>query len=336
MYQGKRVVAFTPYGRKRTVSLLYSYLKREQKRGLLDEWMLCMNTDDDQHEDVEYATRLARNHSWIKKYKCPGPGSPKKLRIPETWRDGFRKPKQLNTGRFYIYMQDRDTIYVRFDDDIIWLHDAALVTLVDRKIRRPENLCVFPVIVNNAISTWYLQKYDRYPTTWGAVQPHAVDPLGWGDPVFAERLHRHLLEAIRGGWVDQWLCSVEQTLDTRQQFSVSCFAVDGNDYADQGGVLDWDEEEHWHTMHRPGSVHPNRPNIVYGQALVSHFTFYTQRDRLLRTNILDQYRDLAAHIPQTPTPPALLSTGETAAAVTVDDPELDAKGQAYYDTLTAG
>jgi hypothetical protein len=33
-----RVIAWTPYGRKETVSVLGRYLRREHERGLVDEW----------------------------------------------------------------------------------------------------------------------------------------------------------------------------------------------------------------------------------------------------------------------------------------------------------
>lgn len=51
---GKRVVAFTPYGRELTVSLLKDYMIREHERGIVDEWWLLMNTDEDQVDDVSH------------------------------------------------------------------------------------------------------------------------------------------------------------------------------------------------------------------------------------------------------------------------------------------
>ena len=36
----------------------------------------------------------------------------------------------------------------------------------------------------------------------------------------------------------------------------------------------------------------NRPNIIYGEPLIVHFAFHTQRDYLDPTGILKDYRDL--------------------------------------------
>lgn len=307
MIGGRRVVAFTPFGREVTVSILERYLRREHERGLLDEWMLCMNTDPWQHEDVEYAERLARENDWITTWERPGPAGPRG--IPAEWRRGFRQPKQMNTGRFYWYMQDRDAVYVRFDDDVVWVHEDALERLV-RELLEPDEerllgrylpegrrewLGVFPVIWNNAVSSWWLQQSGVIPMEWGTVRQSAMDPVGWGDPRFAERIHERLFEAIDAGEERLLFGPVwnrGHVLDYRQQFSVSCFAISGAEYADLGGVLDWDEEEHWLTMHRPSIV--RRPNVVVGDAHVAHFSFFTQRDYLLtRTDLLDRYRRLS-------------------------------------------
>jgi hypothetical protein len=60
---------------------------------------------------------------------------------------------------------------------------------------------------------------------------------------------------------------------------------------DGSGVLVPDEEESWHTTHQPQVV--GTPNILIGNALVSHFTFMPQRPHVLATDILDRYRQLA-------------------------------------------
>jgi hypothetical protein len=292
MYRGKRVVAFIPYGRKLTVSVLLPYLLREHELGVLDEVMLCMNTDEGQGYDVLYAAQTQERHPHlVKLYERPGPLSPRSMVLPTDWRRGFRSPKQMNTGRFCIYMQDRDTVYVRFDDDIVWVHPQAIRRIVDCEIDRPEVLACFPVIVNNAVSSFYLQQRGALTREWGHVRLSAVDPVGWGNPIFAEKLHNHVLWLIDTGEIDSMLADEDIELHQRQQFSVSCFAINGSEYADLDGILDWDEEEHWLTTHRPTVV--RKVNVIRRSALVSHFSFFTQRDHLLRTDILDRYQKLS-------------------------------------------
>ncbi|HEX3539647.1 MAG TPA: hypothetical protein VHT75_04310 [Acidimicrobiales bacterium] len=301
MHRGHRVIAWVPFGRERTVSILIPYLLRDVQAGLIDEIWLCMNTS--LQPDIDYAHELEAQHDAIRCVPCPGPDTPE-LDIPAEWRAGYRQPVQLNTGRFPLHMQDRNTIYVRFDDDIVWVHPDTVRTLADRVLdRRYDTIAVFPLIWNNSISSWMAQRHGRLPLDWGKVaarartseEVSAVDPVGWQDPVFAERVHGHLLSYLEAGAEDSLLLPAELQLGRRQQFSVSCFAIHGSEYADLNGFLSWDEEEHWLTMHHPGIV--NRDNRVCGMAQVAHFSFYTQRDYLLeRTDILDRYRALADRV----------------------------------------
>src|SRR5438105_4935989 len=84
---GKRVVVTIPYGRRRTVSILMSYLRRD--RAIVDEVQLWINTDEDQVEDREWAYQQQETYGgWV---RC--------VELPERYER--RKPKQLNTGYFY-------------------------------------------------------------------------------------------------------------------------------------------------------------------------------------------------------------------------------------------
>ena len=80
------------------------------------------------------------------------------------------------------------------------------------------------------------------------------------------------------------------------QFSVSCFASLGSMYADlpKPGVLIPDEEESWTTVHRPLAT--GVPNILRGDAVVSHYSFFTQGPFLNAAGILDRYREAAERL----------------------------------------
>lgn len=285
MINGKRVVAFTPYGRQRTVSILKEYMLREHLKGVVDEWWLCSNVDANQVTDLRYMYQIQKSHKdWIK--------------IKERPRDVVRlTPKQRNTGYFYRYMTDPNTVYVRFDDDIIYLHEDAVTRLVEAKLRMGSTLTCFAYIWNNAICSWFGQKHGKIPGAgdgWPEVeQPYCMDSVGWSNGEFAVLLHELLLGKIEDKKVEDLFLYQDIPLAPRQQFSVSCFAVDGVDYAvlEPPGHLDYPEEEHWHTVHRPEKV--NKDNVIVGDALVSHFTFFPQQKEVFATDILDRYRKLA-------------------------------------------
>ena len=303
MHRGKRVVAWVPYGREQTVSILHKYLLMDR---VIDEIWLCMNVDPDQVRDREYAHELAEEHEKIKVVLCPGPDFTAPG-MPPNWSAWYHQPKQLNTGRFPLLMQDPQAVFLRFDDDIIWVHPETPTRIVDRVIDGAhDTLGVFALIYNNAISSWFLQQHGRIPLDWGVVgnwiknsqMVSAVDPVGWGDPYdgrinkaaaeFAIQLHCMVLNALEDGRDDDLVLEQVLPLGMRQQYSVSCFGISGKEYADLKGILDWDEEEHWLTQHRPNIV--RKRNIVLGSAPVSHYTFFTQRDLILKTDNLERYR----------------------------------------------
>jgi hypothetical protein len=276
LLHGKRVIAFTPWGRELTASILYKYLLRDHERGILDEWWLCENTDDDQFGDRHYAMQLAERHDWIKVVFQPA-DEPK------------LHPKQQNTKKFYRYMTDPDTIYLRFDDDIVYIEENAIERLVEARIFKKQPFVIFPVIWNNAICSYYLQQFQSMPHWWGVVkEPYCMEPTGWANADFAIGIHRHLLDMIKENQVERLFMHHDIQLPVGQQFSVSCFAQTGEEYAKVGKI--YSEEESWHTMEMPYET--GRANLILSNSLVSHFSFYHQRQALLNTDILDRYRKL--------------------------------------------
>jgi hypothetical protein len=281
---GKRVVAWTPYGRFRTVEILLSYLQRDHDRGLVDEYWLYMNTrrGEEGKDDREWARRIATRRDWVKQVRRPDD-----VRI-------YRKI-QMNTMYAYRFMVDEDTIYIRFDDDIVYLEPGCVEALAMDALGGPQ-LCSFPIIINNAVVSHHLQSHGLIPLAepdWPEVGNHCMDPIGWTDGGFAVRLHELLLSHIDAGTVDELF--MHTTLPLRpQQFSVSCFAARGSEYAKINGVLDT-EEERWHTVVRPREL--GEDNTLVPNALVSHLTFLTQWRHFAPGapggHILDEYRKRA-------------------------------------------
>jgi hypothetical protein len=288
---GRRVIAWVPYGREPTVSILVEYLRREVERHLIDEVWLYMNTDEDQVADRKYAQTLAARHAFVKLLPIP-----KTVPLVRRTRHGGLRPvkKQRRTIGAYRYMTDRNAVYVRFDDDIVYIHPDAVETLVRRKIEMPATLCCFPIIWNNAICSWWLQQCGIIPRDLGIVErPYCMDPVGWADGDFAVGIHRLLLDRIEVDDVESLFTYQDFALDIGQQFSVSCFAALGSYYAGlrPPGALPTHEEETHHTVHAPTAS--RQPNVVIGDALVAHYTFRPQQPVVHATDVLDRYRKLA-------------------------------------------
>jgi hypothetical protein len=281
MIKDKRAIAWTPYGRKETVSILGQYLRREHERGVIDEWWLCLNTDPNQVDDLAYAYELARAYPWIKlKERQPG--------------QDRRHPKQRNTGYFYTQMTDRDTVFLRIDDDIVYLHPDALERLAVHRLEANGGVASFPVMWNNSIISWFAQQAGVIPPA--GTEFHMPDQRYTWPAVggrFAVALHRLLLNKVESGQADALFLYQDYQLPTGMQFSVSVFASLGSMYADlpEPGILVPYEEEHWHTVAQPTAV--GVPNSIVGDALVSHYTFFPQGPIVRATDILERYRALA-------------------------------------------
>lgn len=294
MIDGHRVIAWTPFGRERSVSVLFEYLRREYERRIVDEYWLFMNTDlVGQESDIQYAYTLAALHPWVKIVERPD-GMP------------FRTPKQRNTGLCYRYMTDPDAVYVRLDDDIVYVHEDAISRLATAKWEMRPTMCCHAMMWNNAITSWFAQQVGVIPAAgekaddgyvWPAVGgPYCMDPVGWASGDFAVHIHERLLDWVEAGEPERAFLYQDMPLRLGEQFSVSAFASLGADYASlpQPGVLEPDEEEHWHTVHRPVQI--GSPNIIIGNALVSHLTFGPQQRAVFSTDILDRYRALAGKL----------------------------------------
>lgn len=276
MHRGYKIVACIPAGRMAMLEPNLALLRTQQ--GFLDGVLLWVNTDV--HHDLVWME--AQRDGFV----CP---------VPLDDREPPLKPKQLNTGRFYKYTTDPDTIYVRFDDDIVWQHPDALRNLVDFRIDHPEFFVVFANIWNNAVCSAIQWQRGTIQLPRGhRISKHCMDPVAWGDGRFAVNIHELLLDRIDAGTTEELFFPSEvlETVDGRPlRFSVGCFAWFGSTWAEFGGELDGYEEESWITGDYP-ETHDVK-NAICGDALVAHYAFFKQRDALAGTGILDRYRVIA-------------------------------------------
>ena len=62
MIDGKKIIAFTPCGRKRYMDLLTAHVAREHERGHIDQWVLFQNAFT--QADATNAAQLAERYPW--------------------------------------------------------------------------------------------------------------------------------------------------------------------------------------------------------------------------------------------------------------------------------
>lgn len=266
MLGNTRVVAVIPAGRKRYMHILFAYMLR--LRPLVDELQIWENTVIE--EDVAYFQEIQSEHPDFVTIK----------RLP----DGVKPSGNLTIYNFFAHCTESNTVYVRFDDDIVWVDDIdRFAEFVRYRIEHPEPFLVYANILNNAVITNWHQSRDALTRSIGTVEYECMDPVGWGSGPFAERLHRQILEHGPGSF---------RTSDVHRvrpyaRVSINCIAWRGEDMA--GVDVDKDEEQ-FLSVEYPRKT--GRPNVIFGSFVVVHHAFYTQRGHLDTTNVLAEYVSL--------------------------------------------
>lgn len=266
--QPKKRIIVTPAGRGRYLEVLYEHLKAQ--RGSFDQWLLLMNTNH--ATDIGFCERLAaRNEDWIDTRYAEG---------SDPNRGNLNIHVLLNA-----WARDPDTVYLRLDDDVVFLGKNFVETMFQFRLANPEYFLVYGNIINNAIVSWIHQKLGNFE-----FEPHSgyncTDGIGWNNPQFAKALH----EAFLRDPTDPKWTSFERWIATEyERVSINAISWFGKDLAD---VPVGEDEEQWFSVHRPSEL--KRRNAVCGRAVCVHYAFHPQRDFLdNETDVLAQYKALA-------------------------------------------
>jgi hypothetical protein len=303
MIEGYKIKPFVPAGRKQTLQILVRYFQKH--RNIIDEVMLWLNTDVE--SDIDYIKDLAKKDSLFKVYEIPE-GYKFFHRGESTLEDRGREnygPLQWNTGRFFEYCTDPDTIYFRFDDDIVYIEDDYFQNMVKFRIENPEYWAVFGNIWNNAIISYLHQQEGNIGLEFGECTTWCMDEIGWGSGEFAEYIHEIILKKIKDKTIKELYLKGNMgnedviwdgngyVLANGYRFSISNFAFFGKDYAEFGGKFSDLDEEIWLTEKAP--MLSGRSNAICPNALVSHFTFSPhQKPHIMQnTDILKRYDKLS-------------------------------------------
>jgi hypothetical protein len=237
-------------------------------RPLIDEWRLWWNTHDEQ--DQQYIRQLQQRH-------------PDFITIEDR---GFTLDYHEGHRRFFEGCNDINTIYIKVDDDIVFIDEACIENLLSCRVRNPEPFVVFANTINNALNSHFLQQNFKLPTNWEQVAHTCMDFYGWKSPEFAKKLHEYFLSKDPS---DFYMPDVE----LRERTSINFLAWFGEDFKKHFDFK-WGDDEDYLSFQRPFELH--RPTMICGDAVVSHFAYFTQRDLLDSTDILQRYAERAKNI----------------------------------------
>lgn len=268
-----RCEVVTPAGRKRYIEILYKHLNSQKTD--FDVWQLWLNTTNE--EDIAYMKQLEVENSWI---RCVD------LKVPHNG--------SASIYSFFEETKDENTIYIRLDDDIVYLSPNFIRDLKDIRLKYTEPFFIYPNIINNAVISHlhYRNKLVEFPSFVGY---DCLDKTGWNNPHFCEAIHKAFLNSIvrnEEKGLELWRKSFNVwSLDCFERVSINCLAWFGS--AMKNDIVNIDpNEETWIACDIPKKF--NIYNMIVNGPVCAHYAFYTQRDHIDKnTNILSRYKAIA-------------------------------------------
>lgn len=114
--------------------------------GILDEVIFAVNTDD--QDDLAYLeTLLTRQPEYSK-----------------------HLPVGDYDARFWLgnweAVSDRDAVYVKIDDDVVFVEDGTIESVVTRLVDNPHLFAVSANVVNNPALSWVHSRLGVYEPYW--------------------------------------------------------------------------------------------------------------------------------------------------------------------------
>lgn len=262
MRNGYNIVAVTAAGRRQYMKFLIPHILKSDMIDRYDIWVNTMSK-----LDIAFFKELENKYSKVNL-----------VYQPDGKINGI-----ASINAFYKYCVDPKSIYLKLDDDIIWMDNNALCTLVDYRINNPEYFLVSPIIINNGLCAYALYnsgklKLSRY------LKAYMEDVAGWCSPKFSEKYHRWFYDIIKSNCVEDVMISNKEIAMNR--FSINAVSFFGSSFNEFSGEVVGDDEEFLSVV-KPTSL--GCSNCFVGNSIMVHYAFSSQKKYLDGTDILKLY-----------------------------------------------
>ncbi|MCJ1405839.1 hypothetical protein MMC11_009069 [Xylographa trunciseda] len=144
---GMKVIGLVFYGRRRFVTILNCYLQRNlvENGGIIEEYIFVVRTDD--VEDLAYLEELLVANPKYSAHRSSGSG----FDYSQMWS-----------------AVEKGNVYVKIDDDVLYIEDSTLRSIVKRKVEHPETIIVSANLVVQFSFAWLHYHF-------GALHPYLPD-----------------------------------------------------------------------------------------------------------------------------------------------------------------
>lgn len=287
--QEYKIVIVTPAGRECYLSFFKKYIYAEMDRGLVDGWQLWQNTT--KRSDIDYLASMEAENPKVKRFYINNivPNAPE-----------YSLADAGRTCEFFVNAHDDDTIYIRFDDDIVFYEKGAIEKIAIARIEHPDAFVIYPNVINSTIVTSWHQAKGVLGKEAGLVRQTKdrpgdanwayLDEFNYTDSKLIDLIHDTFRKNYNAGTLSEYYLP-SRMLEHYDHFSICSIAWWGKDKIDLTGKA----EEPWLSWEEPERL--KRPNYFVGDALMVHYSYHTQRHYLesCTPEKLEFYKNISDH-----------------------------------------
>ena len=273
------VVVCTAAGRRRFLELLLPQMTRDFKAGDISRWDLWVNTIEP--SDLAYIDYLSTNHNWIRQVVRSDIGNVDLYRVTRFWSKG---------------MTDPNAIYVKLDDDVVWVAGGTIKKCVTALKADPNLGVVAPWVVNNTIAAHLMQRFGLHSRRVGFI-PYSywINPFS-GRPDWTEEIHRSFLDAAESKNLQRW-SNLPDHVFTEEQghaFGIQFLVIRGADAIQWAALMDKRGAGDEQFMTAVAPMEYGRYNKFVGGTLAVHFSYGPQSAHPYLLDALPRYVRLVA------------------------------------------
>lgn len=256
----KKVKLVVAYGRRQFFRALLPYILRELN--VFDEIILWKNTKNSLDlKFLDDVLNVLKQKGLSDKFKPINPD----------------KPNGKGSGVFPVYrkLNDQDTLYIKIDDDVVWVTPNGFESLIKFALENEHNYAVFSANVINSGPPDVLHQ-RKGASASGPILFKESNPY---DKLLssagAAQVHESLQKSVENGTTDKYI--VNHVYLNNPRWSINCIAFFGylfnnKDYS----KLELDDERY---ISRHLSKSKNKSSAISGESLMAHYSFDDQRTR---------------------------------------------------------
>jgi glycosyltransferase involved in cell wall biosynthesis len=262
-----KVIATTFAGRQDRMEVLLGYVVNALKAGIIHEYHVW-----------DYA-RSSADRVWLKTLPMRHPAI--KLYSPATGAGRY--------GDYYRHYRPEEhinTVFIKMDDDIVYMDLVRLPEFISFRIAHPEYFLVSANVINNGVCAWFQQQHGVIPKSLMDLSYPEQGLCGvlWEDGHLAEQLHNFFLDAPQK-------FSLPGSEIAPDRLSINFVSYLGSDLNVISKIGNDDEDDL--SVLLPRQL--GRKNIIFNPCIVSHLSFYSQDSEMNIPMVLQRYIKLSEY-----------------------------------------